>query len=132
MSARLSRIFSERQFAYRDVITVKKSNRPRITRESKTVGVMIELYCRRHHETDAPCRQCSELLSYARERLDKCPFQEGKTTCAKCPVHCFQPAMRDKIRAVMRYSGPRMLRRHPVLAVRHFMDRAREKPVEYH
>ena len=30
--------------------------------------------------------------------------------------------MRERVRAVMRYSGPRMLTRHPVLAVAHLAD----------
>jgi hypothetical protein len=94
-----------------------------------TVAVMIDLYCRSQHGDDRLCAECSELLAYSNERLDKCPFQERKTTCAKCPVHCFSPEMRDKIRIVMRYSGPRMLRSHPILALRHFMDRSRKKPI---
>ncbi|HWR70875.1 MAG TPA: nitrous oxide-stimulated promoter family protein [Dehalococcoidia bacterium] len=102
---------------------------PRIARESRTVAVMIGLYCHSHHGSARPCAECSELLAYTNERLEECPFQEGKTTCAKCPVHCFQPAMRDKIKAVMRHSGPRMLRTHPILAMRHFLDRSRKKPV---
>jgi len=103
-----------------------------MARESKTVAVMIDLYCHSQHSADHLCAQCSELLAYANERLEQCPFQEGKTTCTKCPVHCFQPAMRDNIKAVMRYSGPRMLRSHPILAMRHFMDRSRKKPVRPH
>lgn len=110
-------------------VPVVGTRHPRIAREIRTVAVMIDLYCRSRHGGDTPCAECSELLVYASERLQACPFQEGKTTCARCPVHCFKPAMRDRIRAVMRYSGPRMLRRHPVLAVRHFMDRSRKKPV---
>ncbi|MCX5991531.1 MAG: nitrous oxide-stimulated promoter family protein [Chloroflexi bacterium] len=105
---------------------------PRITRESKTIAVMIDLYCHSQHGIDRPCPECSELMVYAKERLEKCPFQEGKTTCAKCPVHCFKPAMRDKIRTVMRYSGPRMLHRHPLLAICHFVDRSRKEPVRPH
>ena len=30
--------------------------------------------------------------------------------------------MRERVREVMRYSGPRMLWRHPVLAAAHLMD----------
>jgi hypothetical protein len=30
--------------------------------------------------------------------------------------------MREKIRAVMRFSGPRMLLYHPITAIRHFLD----------
>ena len=62
-------------------------------------------------------------------RLEKCPFQEHKTTCAKCPVHCYKPARREQIRAVMRYAGPRMMFRHPRLAFYHLViDGRREKP----
>jgi hypothetical protein len=63
------------------------------------------------------------------QRLEKCPFEEGKTTCARCPVHCYKPEMREKIRAVMRYSGPRMLYRHPMLTIFHIIDGRRKAPV---
>jgi hypothetical protein len=105
---------------------------PRIDREGKTVAAMIGLYCRSHHGADGLCPQCAELLAYASERLERCPFQEGKPVCSRCPVHCFQPAMREGIRAVMRFSGPRMLRRHPLMAVRHFIDRTRKEPLRRH
>ena len=62
------------------------------------------------------------LLAYARVRLDKCRYGTEKPTCANCPTHCYKPAMRERVREVMRYSGPRMLRKHPVLAVAHLVD----------
>ena len=101
----------------------------RISRECKTVEVMISLYCQRHHHNSKLCAECVELTNYALERLKKCPFREGKTICAKCPVHCFPPIMREKIRAVMRYAGPRMTHRHPMLALFHFIDRMRQEPI---
>ena len=97
-------------------------------REARTIRVMISLYCR-HHHGGKPCPDCIELAEYALERLQKCPFQEGKTICVKCPVHCYQPVMREKIRSVMRYAGPRMTYRHPVLALFHFIDRRRKEPI---
>ena len=101
-----------------------------MTRENQTVEAMIRLYCRgRHGGAGQLCAECAELLAYARERLARCPFQEGKTTCVRCPVHCYRPEMRAKIRAVMRYAGPRMLYRHPILALRHLMDSLRRKPM---
>ena len=124
-------LVDRRLFLWQNVFAVDKRH-PRIARESKTVAVMIDLYCRSQHGSDTPCSECSDLLGYANERLEKCPFQEGKITCAKCAVHCFEPAKREKIRAVMRYSGPRMLHRHPLLAIRHFMDRSRKEPVRPH
>ncbi|MFC2033310.1 nitrous oxide-stimulated promoter family protein [Chloroflexota bacterium] len=97
-------------------------------RESRTVAVMISDYCRYHHPDDEQCLDCSELSDYALERLNKCPFQEGKTTCARCPVHCYKPDMRKRIRTVMRYAGPRMIYRHPVLALFHIIDGRRKEP----
>ena len=42
-------------------------------------------------------------------------------------VHCYQPQMREQIRQVMRYSGPRMLLYHPVLAIWHLVCSNKEK-----
>ena len=90
---------------------------------------MIELYCSENHPSNGLCPQCSTLQEYTQQRLEKCPFQEGKTTCAQCPVHCYAPDMREKIRTIMRYSGPRMIYKHPVAAVWHMIDRKRKEPI---
>jgi hypothetical protein len=90
---------------------------------------MIRLYCRgRHGGLDAPCGECDELTNYARLRLARCAFQDHKPTCARCTVHCYRAEMRERIRAVMRYAGPRMLFHHPLLALSHLMDRAIRRP----
>jgi len=102
----------------------------KISREGKTVKAMISLYCRDNHRNNILCPECAELTDYALECLTKCPFQERKTTCAKCPAHCYEPGMREKIRTVMRYSGPRMAFRHPILALFHLIDGRRKKPVK--
>jgi hypothetical protein len=101
----------------------------RMTRELMTVEAMIGIYCRGQHGThNALCQECGALQDYARQRLHKCPFQEGKTTCAKCAVHCYGPEMRDRIRAVMRYAGPRMLFRHPIMSLQQMVDGRRVEP----
>jgi hypothetical protein len=95
----------------------------RIAREKRTIQAMIEVFCRaRHRSHGALCPECQELYGYAVARLDRCPFGAEKTTCAKCPVHCYKPAMRERIREVMRFAGPRMLFHHPVLAALHVLD----------
>jgi hypothetical protein len=104
---------------------------PRIARETKTVVAMINMYCKDNHGTRELCNECSELQDYAIKRLNDCPFQEGKTTCTRCPVHCYKSAMRERIRTVMRYSGPRMVYKHPVLALFHIIDSRRKKPIKY-
>jgi hypothetical protein len=105
------------------------SAHPRMERERRTVEAMIEIYCQERHETKSGlCPECAMLADYARQRLQKCPFQEGKTTCAKCPVHCYKPDARQEIRGVMRYAGPRMLHRHPKMALWHLIDGRRQEP----
>ena len=100
---------------------------PRIAREKKTIAAMVGLYCRKKHGTrDGLCEDCSELLDYATCRLDRCPFGPQKTNCAKCPIHCYKPQMRERVKTVMAFAGPRMLLRHPILAVRHLLDGRRE------
>jgi len=101
----------------------------RIEREKKTVAAMIRIYCRdKHNERAGLCETCRQLEGYAFQRLDKCPFGEIKSTCARCPVHCYRPDMREQIRQVMRYAGPRMMLYHPVLAVRHLLDERKPAP----
>ncbi len=95
--------------------------------EKKLVTQMIALYCKKNHPTEALCDECRELMKYALLRSDKCPFMEEKTFCSNCKVHCYKPEMRNRIRTVMRYSGPRMIFHHPVAAVRHGIESKKEK-----
>ena len=98
-------------------------NHPQATRENKTIEYMVRMYCHRHHFTkDKLCSERDQLLHYARQRIANCIFKENKTTCAQCPVHCYKPSMREKIKKVMRYAGPRMIYKHPVLAMFHLLD----------
>jgi len=93
-------------------------------REKKMISQMIALYCHRNHVL---CPECAALNDYARARSEHCPFMETKTFCVNCRVHCYKPDMREKIRAVMRFSGPRMIFYHPVAAIRHVVETKREK-----
>ncbi|MBQ9062968.1 MAG: nitrous oxide-stimulated promoter family protein [Eubacterium sp.] len=92
--------------------------------EKRVVGEMIALYCRKKHGTakGSLCNECAALKDYARIRIDRCPHMENKTFCSRCPTHCYKPAMREKIREVMRFAGPRMLLVHPVMAINHALS----------
>ncbi|ASV73279.1 hypothetical protein THTE_0677 [Thermogutta terrifontis] len=94
----------------------------RIQRERRTIEAMIRIFCRKRHGQKTLCPECQELLTYAMCRLDRCPFGENKTTCVRCPVHCYKPDMRELVRQVMRFSGPWMLLYHPYLTFRHYLD----------
>lgn len=102
-------------------------------REKKVVSLMIRLYCKKKHQTkDELCEECAALEAYAKLRSDKCPLMETKTFCSNCKVHCYKPEMREKIREVMRFSGPRMMLYHPVLAVRHVIESKIERKALEH
>ncbi len=103
-------------------------------KEEQVVHEMVRLYCKKNHreywkhpEGERLCPACQELSDYARARSEHCPFMEHKTFCANCKVHCYKPQMREEIRRVMRFSGPRMLFYHPGMAVWHLICSMREK-----
>lgn len=126
-------------------------------REQEIVSQMIALYCKGNHSAhrSAPprerggemqqvrkgaplrewgsgerrdlCPECAELEAYAHARSERCPFMEEKTFCSNCTVHCYRPEMRERIRTVMRYAGPRMLFHQPVMAIRHTIESQRER-----
>jgi hypothetical protein len=89
--------------------------------ETQTVQKMIIIYCNKMHGTEKNelCCDCSDLLDYAKQRIDKCFYGDQKPVCSKCKVHCYKPEMRNQIKEVMRYSGPRMLWKSPVLSLRY-------------
>ena len=98
-------------------------------REKKVVGLMIRLYCNGNHGTSRNelCGECAALTEYANARVDHCPHMETKTFCSNCKTHCYKPEMREKIRRVMRYSGPRIVFYHPVMAMRHVVEMKKEQ-----
>lgn len=103
---------------------------PRISREKQTIRAMLQIYCHGRHGSMSLCSECQELLDYAHCRLDRCPFGDGKPTCVNCPIHCYKPAMRANVKEVMRYAGPRLILRHPILAFMHLLDGRRSPLLE--
>jgi hypothetical protein len=98
-------------------------------KEIKTIKTMIKIYCKAHHNPEKiPCKECKELLEYAVERLSDCPFQSNKPTCKNCTVHCYKEPYKSQIRKVMRYSGPRILFSHPIIAIRHIFNGFKKSP----
>lgn len=102
-------------------------NKSRLERERLTVEEMIGLYCRSIHKRSRLCDECSELREYSGTRLKRCPFGDGKPVCSECKVHCYNKEMREKIRIIMKYSGPRMIFFHPLMAIMHIIDNRKAK-----
>ena len=74
------------------------------------------------------CTDCGALFEYAKRRLERCVFGDAKPACANCLVHCYKADRREQIRVVMRWAGPRMLLRHPVMAIAHMIADRRPVP----
>jgi hypothetical protein len=89
--------------------------------EKKTLIAMITIYCESVHGGKELCDECRQLQGYAIQRTDRCVFGSEKPACKCCPVHCYNPKRKEDIRAVMRFSGPRMMYKYPVLAVSHLI-----------
>ncbi len=99
---------------------------PQVAHDIRTVGDFVAIYCRGKHKdaarvpltSDAAflgvygdkvpecCEECAELTRYAEARRAYCP-KDPKPFCSHCDTHCYRPQMKEAMREVMEYSGPR-------------------------
>lgn len=103
---------------------------PQIEYEKHIVGLMIELYCRKMHNTSKNnlCPECASLKSFCHLKLLKCPFGDNKGACSDCEIHCYKNTPeRENIRLIMRYSGPRMMFYYPKDSLIHIFKKKRKK-----
>lgn len=87
-----------------------------VDQEKELIAVMIKIYEDGNHE------DLSELKEYAFKRIDHCPRKQEKTFCSSCPIHCYQKVYRQQIRKVMKYSGKRIIFKHPIITIRHLIN----------
>lgn len=92
-----------------------------IQKEKDIIALMIKLYCRKKEKNAELCPECLDLLHYAHERLDRCRFGENKSSCQRCPTHCYKPEMKERVKNVMRYVGPRMPYLAPIAYIRYLI-----------
>jgi len=98
----------------------------KIEREQETILKMVRIYCDRFHGPDGDmCSGCRDLAGYAVNSVSRCPYGANKPVCGRCPANCFSKDRYLSLSAIMRYAGPRMLYKHPLLAVRHLLDAVR-------
>lgn len=103
----------------------------RIEREKRTLAVMVKMYCDHYHDKiGSICNDCNELTEFANKRINRCIFQDDKPVCSECLVHCYRMDMRDKIKTVMCFAGPKMIFHHPILGIRHLIDKRRFKYID--
>ncbi|MCD6396752.1 MAG: nitrous oxide-stimulated promoter family protein [Spirochaetaceae bacterium] len=93
----------------------------------KTIHTMISMYCRANHskiagKNNGLCKDCFEVEKYSLSKLKLCPYGSKKPNCPKCPIHCYSKNMRERISIIMRYTGPRMIFKHPILSIYHIIN----------
>ncbi len=119
-----------------------------IAKDLKVLGKFVECYCNHHHHASPRkpfvmqaldlsatklghrlvCADCRRLLSHAVTKRARCPL-DPKPSCRVCPVHCYSPENREKIRAVMKFSGRHLILRGHLHLLLHFLER-RPKSVQ--
>lgn len=105
----------------------------RRNREKIIVKAMIEIYCYSIHQSNnILCRDCQLLCDYSDKRLCSCVYGDKKPVCKNCPIHCYSPQMREKMRQVMRFSGPRMVYRKPLYTIIHTFDNLTSSKLNHH
>ncbi|WP_165062347.1 nitrous oxide-stimulated promoter family protein [Adlercreutzia sp. ZJ154] len=102
-------------------------------REMRTISQMIAIYCAKNHSAairsktaycgESICAECAELDAYAVARTQNCRKMDVKTSCENCENRCYQASERERICTVMRFSGPRMISKHPIAAIRHLLGK---------
>jgi hypothetical protein len=95
----------------------------KIDREKEVVSRMIALYSKKKLGMTDLSDEYKALEVYAHKRLDMCKFGDNKPNCKRCPIHCYKPEMREKIRTIMRWAGPRMMIYDPIAAIRHLLNK---------
>lgn len=83
-----------------------------VERDMKILEAFTRVYCHKHHIRidNQLCPECYDLLVYARQRLEKCPY-DPKPKCKECPTHCYKFAYRERVKAIMRFSGMYFVKR---------------------
>ncbi|MCM2265972.1 MAG: nitrous oxide-stimulated promoter family protein [Desulfuromonadales bacterium] len=108
-------------------------------KDLKILALFTSVYCKAHHAgprsalavTDPQlsrlpshqypvCSDCAGFLGYAFERRLRCPLEE-KPACKHCPVHCYKPGHREKVREIMRFSGRHLIRRGRLDLLWHYL-----------
>lgn len=108
-------------------------------KDLKVLATFTAVYCHAHHPAPkAPwaeatgqlaglglercrlCESCRDFLAYAIARRINCPL-DPKPTCKHCTIHCYRPGHRDQVRAIMRFSGRRLILRGRLDLLWHYL-----------
>lgn len=119
----------------------KSANHQQLTakerKDLKVLALFTSVYCQAQHASNlAPlhglpsqlhvlqryqcCKECADFLYYAIERRLRCPV-DPKPSCKHCQVHCYRAGHQEKVREIMRYSGPALIKRGRLDLLWHYL-----------
>lgn len=103
----------------------------KLATEYKTIVQMTKIYCHHFHQHNInECQTCQEFIKYAQLKLDRCVYGQDKPACKACPIHCYKPQQKKLAQQIMRYAGPKMLFKHPLLAIKHLLKSRKKFPTK--
>lgn len=85
---------------------------------------MVDIYCSGNkHKLDenGKCADCDLLLRYSKSRTDRCPYINETLFCSNCPTPCYRPDMKERMRDLMKYAGPRLFFKRPFTVIWHMI-----------
>lgn len=106
---------------------MKLRDNHRIQEEKDLIETMISIYCKgkghKRKENQELCESCNELKIFAFLQINKCVKLDTnqKAICGLCKYKCYSrnKEMELKMKEVMKYSGPRMIFKHPIKTIKH-------------
>lgn len=97
--------------------------------EHQTIAKMTKIYCQHFHKVPyTNCQSCQAFVGYAEKKLDRCVYGQAKPACKNCPIHCYKPTEKQLAQQIMRFAGPKMLFKHPILAIKHLLKAKKSFP----
>ncbi len=90
--------------------------------KKQLIHEMITIFCAAKHHRVGNCQTCSRLEEYANMKIDRCPPGDSGISCSSCRVHCYGESERSLIKEVMKYAGPGIFLKSPLLTLRYFMN----------
>lgn len=112
---------------------------PKKRKDIRVLANFVNVYCRENHKEASRqlfhiadedlqirlhglnlCSDCSRLLEHGIAKLSLCPY-DPKPSCRKCKTHCYAPGYREKVRAVMRFSGTYLIRHGRLDLLLHYL-----------
>ncbi|NLI72500.1 MAG: nitrous oxide-stimulated promoter family protein [Bacteroidales bacterium] len=137
------------------LVVDKKEEKAKKKFEKQIFFLMAAMYCQDHHAAESEkvpiaklefpeeiqdwiskekrithyrlCANCYELIDKAFQHTERCPHSTYKTFCHECPTMCYRKEDQEKMLPIMRYSGKKIMWKHPMYTWRFIKNLLKNK-----